>query len=267
MMLFQSICPFLRTATFRSTTPSTLIRTLSTRSDPSREDTFQQRYEEALSRLITPSIPRSQNNNSSRSFPSYRYSRLPIDFETGKPRRPVTGPDGKMLYPSKQRYDTGVTPEEMPYLHHYNDDEKPKPKFKSPRKRASKLLNDLKNEKVQQSMAAKPQVFGVPFRVGDAVEIQVLEDGGVDNPQNKKLDKIRGVVLGRVNRGLDTSIYLKDVVFGEHMERKIKLHSPMIKTLKVLEENFVHKGRKKIKRAKLYYLRDRKPDETRVTKW
>jgi len=116
-------------------------------------------------------------------------------------------------------------------------------------------------------MAAKPQVFGVPFRVGDAVEIQVLEDGGVDNPQNKKLDKIRGVVLGRVNRGLDTSIYLKDVVFGEHMERKIKLHSPMIKTLKVLEENFVHKGRKKIKRAKLYYLRDRKPDETRVTKW
>lgn len=109
-------------------------------------------------------------------------------------------------------------------------------------------------------MAAKPQVFGVPFRVGDAVEIQVLEDGGVDNPQNKKLDKIRGVVLGKVNRGLDTSIYLKDVVFGEHVERKIKLHSPMVKTLKVLEENFVHKGRKKIKRAKLYYLRDRKPD-------
>ena len=44
------------------------------------------------------------------------------------------------------------------------------------------------------------------------------------------------------------------------MERKIKLHSPMVKTLKVLEEGFVNRGKKKgkrIKRAKLYYLRDR----------
>ncbi len=43
------------------------------------------------------------------------------------------------------------------------------------------------------------------------------------------------------------------------MERKIKLHSPMVKTLKVLEEGFVNRGKKKgkrIKRAKLYYLRD-----------
>lgn len=56
---------------------------------------------------------------------------------------------------------------------------------------------------------------------------------------------------------------------GEHVERKIKLHSPMVKSLKVLEEGFVNRGKKKgkrIKRAKLYYLRDRGMEETRVSK-
>ena len=173
------------------------------------------------------------------------------------------------MFPSKHRYDTGVTPAEMPYLHHMQHDGKPKPKFKNPRKRASKLFNELKLEAVNKSKESKPEVWNVPFKVGDAVELQVLDSGGVDNPQNKKLDKIRGVVLGRENRGMDTSIYLKDVLFGEHVERKIKLHSPMVKTLKVLEEGFVNRGKRKgkrVRRAKLYYLRDRKPEETRVTK-
>jgi large subunit ribosomal protein L19 len=156
----------------------------------------------------------------------------------------------------------------MPFLHHRNHDERPKPKFKNPRKRASKLLNQLQTEAVAKSKASKPEVWDVPFKVGDAVELEVLEHGGVDNPNNHKLDKIRGVVLGRENKGLDTSIYLKDVLFGEHVERKVKLHSPMVKSLKVLEEGFVNKGKKKgrrVKRAKLYYLRDLKPEITRVT--
>jgi len=157
----------------------------------------------------------------------------------------------------------------MPYLHFSGHDEKPKPKFKNPRKRASKLFNELQNEAVAKSKDSKPEVWEVPFKVGDAIELEVLDDGGVDNPNNKPLDVIRGVVLGRENKGLDTSIYLKDVLYGEHVERKVKLHSPMVKTLKVLEEGFVNRGKKKgrrIKRAKLYYLRDRKPEETRVSK-
>lgn len=124
-------------------------------------------------------------------------------------------------------------------------------------------------EEIEKSKASKPEVWGVPFKVGDAIELEVLDDGGVDNPNNRPLDKIRGVVLGRHNRGLDTGIYLKDVLYGEHVERKVKLHSPMVKTLKVLEEGFVNnrgkKRGKRIKRAKLYYLRDRKPEETRVS--
>lgn len=220
----------------------------------------------AAKKLITaPSLPRSQMNKS-RLFPSYRS--LPTN-EKYSPRQSATTPEGKTLYPSKTRYDTGIAPADMPYLHHIGHEEKPKPKFKNPRKRASKLFNELQLEAVAKSKESKPEVWEVPFKVGDAVELEVLDSGGVHNPQNQRYDKIRGVVLGRENKGLDTAIYLKDVLFGEHIERKVKLHSPMVKTLKVLEEGFVNRGKKKgrrVKRAKLYYLRDRKPEETRVTK-
>ena len=163
-----------------------------------------------------------------------------------------------MLYPSKSRYDTGIGPEDMPYLHHRpdsssssaagdrnhrrrdsedddddGDDEEGgggapssassstaprpdgRPKFRNPRKRASKLLHQLQTEAAEKSRLSKPEVWGVPFKVGDAIEIGVLDDGGASNPNGKKLDHVRGVVLGRENKGLDTSIYLKDVLYGE----------------------------------------------------
>eukprot|EP00584_Thalassiosira_punctigera_P022906 CAMPEP_0172551936 /NCGR_PEP_ID=MMETSP1067-20121228/42421_1 /TAXON_ID=265564 ORGANISM="Thalassiosira punctigera, Strain Tpunct2005C2" /NCGR_SAMPLE_ID=MMETSP1067 /ASSEMBLY_ACC=CAM_ASM_000444 /LENGTH=234 /DNA_ID=CAMNT_0013339813 /DNA_START=406 /DNA_END=1110 /DNA_ORIENTATION=- len=222
----------------------------------------------AKEHITSPNNPRSRrgNNLDRRTFPSYRG--LPTN-DRKNAREPTETPDGDTLYPSKVRYDTGVLPADMPYIHFIGHDEKPKPKFKNPRKRASKLFNELQMDAVAKSKASKPAVWEVPFRVGDAVELEVLDDGGVDNPQNKRLDVIRGVVLGRENKGLDTSIYLKDVLYGDHVERKVKLHSPMVKTLKVLEAGFVNRGKKKgrrVKRAKLYYLRDRKPEETRVTK-
>lgn len=218
--------------------------------------------------ITSSSNPRSRryNNAETRTFPSF----IGISTKPKNERESTENPNtGRTLYPSKHRYDTGVLPEDMPYLHHFGHDQKPKPKFKNPRKRASKLFAQLMAEEIEKSKASKPEVWGVPFKVGDAIELEVLDDGGVDNPNNRPLDKIRGVVLGRHNRGLDTGIYLKDVLYGEHVERKVKLHSPMVKTLKVLEEGFVNnrgkKRGKRIKRAKLYYLRDRKPEETRVS--
>ena len=155
------------------------------------------------------------------------------------------------------------TREQMHYFH-FNRHEKPKPKFKSPRKRASKLFAALNHEAVKISKEGNPAVFNVPFAVGDAIEITTVNQGGVDSTD---VEKLRGVVLGRTNRGLASSVIIRDVVMGEPIERKIMLHSPLLKSLKVLEENFVYKGKRKVKRAKLYFLRDRKPEETRVTKW
>lgn len=141
-----------------------------------------------------------------------------------------------------------------------------KSKFKTPRKRASSLFHMLIKEHVEKSINNNAEVLKVPFNVGDAIEITYVDQGGVNNPNTKK-DKMRGVVLGKINRGLGSSIYLRDVMFGEPIDRKIQLHSPRLKSLRVLEENFVFKKKKRIKRAKLYYLRDRLPSFTKVTKW
>lgn len=156
---------------------------------------------------------------------------------------------------------TGHT-EEMHYFH-FNRHEKPKPKFKSPRKRASKLLSELNDEAVAKSKEANPDIWTTNVRVGDAIEITSVNQGGVDSTD---VEKLRGVVLGKTHRGLATSVILRDVVMGTPIERKVCLHSPLIKSVQVLEENFVYKGKRKVKRAKLYFMRDRKPEDTRVSK-
>ena len=72
--------------------------------------------------------------------------------------------------------------------------------------------------------------------------------------------------MGRENKGLNTSIYVRTVRFGsEAIEYKFLLHSPLLRSLKVLGTNYLFKGKKPYcKRAKLYYLRDRNPDFFKV---
>ncbi len=158
------------------------------------------------------------------------------------------------------RVGPGVPPEEMPFHHFrvpFKDESTGKPKrvkFNSPRKKANKMFALIQNEAMDKAKEGNPNVHDVNFRVGDAIEMTMVAQGGVDSSQT---EKIRGVVLGMDKRGLGTGIYLRDVVFGEPIDRKIPLYSPLLKEIKVLEENFVFKKKRKVKRAKLYYLRDR----------
>ena len=135
-------------------------------------------------------------------------------------------------------------------------------KFKSPRKRANIMYEAIQREAQAHDKANKPAVWGVDFRVGDAIEIDYTGQGGI---HGTNVEKLRGVVLGRHNRGMDTAIYLRDVLYGSPVERKIPLHNPLVKAIQVLQRNFVYKGRRKIKRAKLYFLRKRNPTEYRIT--
>jgi large subunit ribosomal protein L19 len=155
-----------------------------------------------------------------------------------------------------QVLETPMDVAEMPFLHHGT---RPRfrdyVKFKSPRKTASKLLHDITNEAVQKSKQARPKVWR-DFCVGDALEVKIVASGGV---KSHSLEKIRGVVLGIYRRGLDSTVLLRDVVFGVPVERRVPLHSPLVRSIKVLESNFVYKNRRKVKRAKLYFLRDRNP--------
>jgi large subunit ribosomal protein L19 len=150
-----------------------------------------------------------------------------------------------------------VAEEDMPFLHH---GKRPRfrdyVKFQSPRKRASKLYAEITQEAIQKSKEAKPKVWNTNFRVGDAIEIEAVEEGGINATST---EKIRGVVLGIFRKGLDHSVLIRDVVFGEPVETRVPLHSPLLRSIKILEPNFVHKGKKKVKRAKLYYLSNRNP--------
>jgi len=113
------------------------------------------------------------------------------------------------------------SPEDMPFAHH---GKRPRfrnyTKFKSPRKRASKLLEEITGESVARSKESRPKVWEAPFRVGDAVEIKMVAQGGVGS---RKLEKIRGVVLGIYRKRLDTSVLIRDVVHGLPVERRGEL--------------------------------------------
>ena len=158
----------------------------------------------------------------------------------------------------------GVEPEDMPYIHHgHRPRHRDYQKFKSPRKRASKLFAELSDEAVEKAKKANPAIWQESFKVGDSLELKLVTQGGVNSKEGGKLsqevEKVRGVVLGIVKRGMGSSVILRDVVYGTPIERRIPLYSPMIKEAKVLERNFIFKGKRKVKRAKLYYFRNLNP--------
>lgn len=115
-------------------------------------------------------------------------------------------------------------------------------------------MAELQKEVIQKSIESKPKVWETKFNVGDSVEIEHVEEGGI---KNQKTTKIRGVVLGIFRKGIDHTILLRDVLFGQALETSVPLHSPMVKSLKVLEKRFVTKGKKRVRKAKLYYLSER----------
>ncbi|AQK51100.1 Ribosomal protein L19 family protein [Zea mays] len=70
-------------------------------------------------------------------------------------------------------------------------------------------------------------------------------------PENKRREStLKGIVIGRRNAGINTTFRLRRLVAGVGVESVFPLYSPNIKEIKVLD-------RKKVRRAKLYYLRDR----------
>jgi len=132
-------------------------------------------------------------------------------------------------------------------------------KHRIPRKRASKILSQLNDEMVAKSKGSKPLVFeNDDYAAGDAIEV-VLQSHFSAGSLKEGEQKVRGVVLGRVNRGYGgTSVMIRDVVNGGVVERQLPLHSPTVKSVKVLKKNFI-RSKKQFRRSKLFYLRE-KPD-------
>ncbi|CAH0473230.1 unnamed protein product [Peronospora belbahrii] len=129
-------------------------------------------------------------------------------------------------------------------------------KLKIPTKRAASLLQQLEAEAVAKASVGKNIEN---FKPGDSVEVQYLlsRTGG-------RVQRVKGVVLARRNRGTGSSFVIRNHIGGFGYEQKIFLHSPLLQSVKVLQEAFIHKGKKRVRRAKLFYLREKAPSFTTV---
>ena len=89
--------------------------------------------------------------------------------------------------------------------------------------------------------------------VGDTVKIGV----SITEGNKERIQFAQGVVIAKSNAGLNTTITVRRVMQGIGVERIYLVNSPKLKTIEVLRSS-------KIRRAKLYYLRDRSGKATRL---
>jgi large subunit ribosomal protein L19 len=91
------------------------------------------------------------------------------------------------------------------------------------------------------------------FKAGDTVNVGVrIVEGATD-----RIQAYEGVVIARRNAGVNSSFTVRKISHGEGVERKFKLYSPMLQSIKVIKRGIV-------RRAKLYYLRDRRGKSARI---
>ena len=100
------------------------------------------------------------------------------------------------------------------------------------------------------------------FRVGDTVDVafsivETVEVGRGKMEEKERIQIFNGTVIARKGSGSRENFVVRRIVAGEGVERIFPLHSPKIKSIEV-------KRMGRVRRAKLYYLRDRTGKATRV---
>jgi len=85
------------------------------------------------------------------------------------------------------------------------------------------------------------------FKVGDSVKVSVRVREG----EKERIQVFSGIVIARSGHGINESFTVRRISYGEGVERVFPIHSPFIETVKVEKPG-------KVRRAKLYYLRDKK---------
>ncbi|MEW5249712.1 50S ribosomal protein L19 [Microbulbifer discodermiae] len=101
----------------------------------------------------------------------------------------------------------------------------------------NKLIQNLEQEQLKKEIPA--------FAPGDTVVVQVKVKEG----NRERLQAFEGVVIGRRNRGLNSSFTVRKISHGVGVERTFQTHSPLVETITV-------KRRGDVRQAKLYYLRN-----------
>ena len=109
----------------------------------------------------------------------------------------------------------------------------------------SKLIDALNKEQMKKEI---PE-----FSPGDTVIVQVKVKEG----KRERLQAYEGVVIAKRNRGLNSSFTVRKISHGEGVERVFQTYSPVVNEIKVKRKGDVRK-------AKLYYLRERSGRSARI---
>src|ERR1700744_2764763 len=113
-----------------------------------------------------------------------------------------------------------------------------------------RMIDELEQEETKRlSKGKKIPVFGP----GDTVRVNVKIKEG----ERERVQAYEGVCIARSGGGLQESFPVRKISFGEGVERVFPLLSPMIESIEV-------KRRGVVRRAKLYYLRDRRGKSARI---
>ena len=112
------------------------------------------------------------------------------------------------------------------------------------------VIETLEKEEADRLLANKK----IPeFQPGDTVRVNVRIKEG----DRERVQAYEGVCIARAGQGLDESFTVRKISFGEGVERLFPVMSPMIESIEV-------KRRGVVRRAKLYYLRDRRGKSARI---
>jgi large subunit ribosomal protein L19 len=109
----------------------------------------------------------------------------------------------------------------------------------------SRVIDELEQQQLKKDVP--------DFAPGDTVVVQVRVKEG----ERERLQAYEGIVIAKRNRGVNSSFTVRKVSHGEGVERVFQTHSPAVAEIQV-------KRRGDVRRAKLYYLRDRSGKSARI---
>ena len=109
----------------------------------------------------------------------------------------------------------------------------------------NKIIQELNGERAKRKLP--------DFNPGDTIVVQVKVIEG----DRERVQAFEGIVIARSNRGFNSSFTVRKISHGEGVERVFQTHSPSISEVSV-------KRRGAVRRAKLYYLRERSGKAARI---
>ena len=114
-----------------------------------------------------------------------------------------------------------------------------------------KNIEDINRESVKKILAKKK----IPeFSAGDTIKVGVRIVEG----KRERIQYFEGVCIAKKSRNINSSFTVRKISFGEGVERTFALYSPIIGSIKIIRSG-------KVRKAKLYYLRERKGKSARIS--